>query len=361
MDAKPKVSVIVPVYNAEKYLQECLDSIKGQTLEEIEIIIVNDGSTDSSEKICKVYCESDSRFKLLCQENGGLAAARKTGMLAAKGEYIGFVDSDDWIEFDMFDKMYSKAHETGVDIVFCNCIRETGNKSIKFKKYLRCGYYDRNAIETEILPRTLAGINEKGQTGVIRWSNCLRIFRRELLCAHEIYNDSRLRRCQDLQITFEATFFANSFYYLGDEYLYHNRVVGDSLSRGYTVKFWEKLRLLINILYRDLERFDAAYLKNQMDLCTFFFAVEACNNVWRANNTKREKEEELNEIFNDDFVVQSLSSIPIERLDNVNRAFYSAIKKKSYGITQYARFLKHIQIKTTKIKGNVYAVVNRRR
>ena len=89
------ISVIVPVYNVEEYLEECLESIKRQTYTDIEVILVNDGSTDRSKEICERYCEKDSRFKLVNQENKGLSGARNRGMLESKGEFISFVDSDD--------------------------------------------------------------------------------------------------------------------------------------------------------------------------------------------------------------------------------------------------------------------------
>ena len=280
-----KVSVIIPIYNAEKHLRECLKSLERQTLDGLEFIMVNDGSTDSSRSICEEFASRDNRFELINQDNHGLAAARRNGMLHATGEYIGFVDSDDWVETDMYEKMYATAVKHDVDIVFCNCWRDDGEKSIKNNKYIRCGFYDRKQIIDEILPRTLAGLDEKGRTHVIRWANWLRIFRHELIRKHQIYNDPRFRRCQDLQLTFEATLHANSYYYLGDDYLYHNRVVGNSLSRGYTKDFWKNLRPLIETLYKDVDEFDELNLKEQMDLCAFFFAVNACANEMKKNKS----------------------------------------------------------------------------
>ena len=95
-----KVSVIIPVYNVEKYLCKCLDSVVNQTLRDIEIICVDDGSTDSSWEILKEYAQRDDRIKLIHKENGGLSSARNVAMQVAKGDYIGFIDSDDWIDLD---------------------------------------------------------------------------------------------------------------------------------------------------------------------------------------------------------------------------------------------------------------------
>ena len=115
-----KVSIIVPVYNVEKYLSRCLDSLINQTLFDIEIIIVNDGSPDNSQDIIDKYKKKDKRIISLIKENGGQASARNLGLNYASGEYIGYVDSDDWVRIDMFEKMYNKAKEEESDIVICD-------------------------------------------------------------------------------------------------------------------------------------------------------------------------------------------------------------------------------------------------
>ncbi|MBP3502945.1 MAG: glycosyltransferase [Clostridia bacterium] len=126
----PKVSVIVPVYNVEKYLIKSLDSLVNQTLEDIEIIVVNDGSTDNSKKIIEVYKEKyQDKIKYLEKPNGGLSDARNFGIPYATGEYIAFLDSDDYVELDTYEKMYNKAKEENADMVECDFIWEYPNKS----------------------------------------------------------------------------------------------------------------------------------------------------------------------------------------------------------------------------------------
>lgn len=116
-----KVSIIVPIYNTEKYLKKCLDSLVNQTLKDIEIILINDGSTDNSQNIIDNYCAKySSKIKSFTKENSGQASARNLGITKATGQYIGFVDSDDWIELNMYEKLYNKATEDNLDIVCCN-------------------------------------------------------------------------------------------------------------------------------------------------------------------------------------------------------------------------------------------------
>ncbi len=115
-----KVSVIVPIYNTEKYLSKCLESLIGQTLKEIEIFAVNDGSTDGSLSIAKQFAAKDSRVIVLDKPNGGMSDARNFAFPHVRGEFVGFVDSDDFVDADMFETMYNKALETVADVVECN-------------------------------------------------------------------------------------------------------------------------------------------------------------------------------------------------------------------------------------------------
>lgn len=118
-----KVSVIIPVYNAEKYLRQCLDSVLSQSLKEIEIICVDDGSADKSRDILREYATADERLKIMTQENRGPGAARNSGMEAAAGRYIMFLDADDWFEPDMLSDLYETAERNSADITVCKAER----------------------------------------------------------------------------------------------------------------------------------------------------------------------------------------------------------------------------------------------
>ena len=113
----PKVSIVIPVYNVEKYLRQCLDSVVNQTLQDIEIICVNDGSKDSSLQIMHEYQAKDPRIKIIDKENSGYGASMNRGFDAATGEYLGIVESDDYAEPDMFEKLYAVAKADDLDVV----------------------------------------------------------------------------------------------------------------------------------------------------------------------------------------------------------------------------------------------------
>ena len=143
MSEEIKVSVIVPVYNVKKYLAKCLDSIIAQTLKDIEIICVNDGSTDGSDKVLEEYKKKDARIQVVNRKNGGLSAARNTGMPYAKGKYIGFVDSDDYIEPTMYELMYYNAEHFQSQLVICAAHQIDDTTGIVFDDdpYYTLGYF----------------------------------------------------------------------------------------------------------------------------------------------------------------------------------------------------------------------------
>ena len=141
-----KISVILPVFNVEKYLNKCIDSILNQTFKYFELIIINDGSTDNSGTICNNYFKSDSRIKVINQENLGLSVARNKGIDLAKGKYITFIDSDDYIDSKYFEILYTIIEKNNADIVMCNKIDFKENES---KEELNIKNYNEKIISKE--------------------------------------------------------------------------------------------------------------------------------------------------------------------------------------------------------------------
>jgi len=137
------ISVIIPVYNVEAFLERCIDSVINQIYPHLEIILIDDGSTDKSGDICDRYAQADGRIVVVHQKNAGLSAARNRGLDIAKGEYIGFVDSDDYIDADMYQALYNKAVETGCDIVECD-LRHTYKNTEDIEKTVR--HYDKKDL-----------------------------------------------------------------------------------------------------------------------------------------------------------------------------------------------------------------------
>ncbi|WP_052417896.1 glycosyltransferase family 2 protein [Jejuia pallidilutea] len=140
-----KVSVVVPVYNVEKYLHRCVDSLLKQSYKNLEIILINDGSLDSSGEICDELAKKDHRIKVVHQKNGGLSAARNTGLNHVTGDYISFIDSDDWIEQSMYEEMLYYAYNHNLDIIECD-IQSTMDPEKKAKEKFIIENKEQNAL-----------------------------------------------------------------------------------------------------------------------------------------------------------------------------------------------------------------------
>lgn len=191
-----KVSIIVPVFNAEKYLERCLVSLVNQTLSDIEIIIVNDGSTDNSLNIAQKFQQKDSRIKIINQENKKQGAARNNGLKNANGEYVGFVDSDDWVDFGYYEALYNSAKKFDADISLATNIRVGGRKT---KKRL-------NIQKEEVFVDIQDKIDVNQQ-----WKNecpTNKIYLRKMLLNNEIFFPENVF-CEDKLFTIKAVYYAN--------------------------------------------------------------------------------------------------------------------------------------------------------
>lgn len=155
----PKVSIIVPVYNVEKYLSRCMDSLINQTFKEIEIIAVNDGSTDNSLEILHRYVKNDKRIRNINCENMGVSNARNVGVRESRGDFIVFIDSDDWIDNDMIEVMYENIDVENLDLVICTYIREFGDYSKeKILDFPEESIYKEHEVKSELLRRLIGPI-----------------------------------------------------------------------------------------------------------------------------------------------------------------------------------------------------------
>lgn len=213
------VSLIIPVYNVEKYLKKCLDSAITQTLTEIEIIVVNDGSTDGSLSIINAYASRDQRIKVVSQENCGLGAARNAGIRIAQGEYLAFMDSDDWVEPDFLEKMYVTACYRNVDIVICNHVK-TYEELWEFKngRHLKADVYTGHEAMKKII-----------SDSVIQSFAWDKLYKRTLFTLNDIYYPKSLY-FEDMATTFKVFYYAKTVGVI-DDCLYHYLQRKGSISR----------------------------------------------------------------------------------------------------------------------------------
>lgn len=215
------VSVIVPVYNTAGYLKECMDSLLSQTLRELEIILVDDGSMDGSGQLCDEYAAACENVVALHQKNAGPVRARKTGFDVSRGNYIGFVDSDDWVDADMYELLLASAGECGADICMCGRSLEYGGFSKRdFHGKAKAGYYDKGRLAAELYPCMMAaGDFFEWCVSSGLWD---KIFRRSLLEKHILRVDDRIRMGDDAACTYPCLMDAQSVCII-EEYPYHYR------------------------------------------------------------------------------------------------------------------------------------------
>lgn len=320
-----KISVIIPVYNCEEYLEECLKSVAQQTLKDLQVVLIDDGSSDGSSEICKQFVERYPFFEYHYQTNKGPGAARNLGLDYAKGEYIGFIDSDDWIDSNMYDLMFNTAKQNdNADIVF---VRVHENENIRDKGYisLREGYYNKKQIETEIYPFLLPVIKENGYFSVLRWSNCLRIYKRKKVIDNYIRFIETSSRAEDLTFSFHCTICADSYFCL-DKELYHNRSRKGSISTKAIDRLWEKYRSVLVFLSEAAKKSDYDF-QNQLRIAGYYFCEKAIINETHQNNLKIKKLR-IEEIVNDELCQESAKAVSETNLHKRGKELANLVLEK---------------------------------
>lgn len=231
------VSAIIPVYNSEKYIKKCIDSLINQTLKNIEIILINDGSSDDSLRILRQYEKRDERIVVIDQKNNGPSSARNKGIDIAKGEYISFIDSDDWVDETMFEEMYNSAKENNSDVVICDMKLVNKNEEIYITGL---NYPIRNLSERvmkEIIFRELLSNSQFN-------SMANKIFRTSIIKENNIRLDKDIYYAEDW--LFNVEFFRRSkkVSYINKDFYYYRRG-HESSSSSYNDDTFEKVGLWI--------------------------------------------------------------------------------------------------------------------
>lgn len=286
----PLLSVIVPVYKAESYLNQCVESILSQTHTELELILVDDGSPDRSGSMCDEWAAKDCRVRVIHKENGGVCSARNAGLDAARGEYIAFVDSDDWLDPGMYETMM----EQSCDIILCDCVKEHPGSQELYSHAIRPGFYDRKQLETEYFPHLLMMENVEYPATISNW---VMVFRREL--AQDIRYLTGVRYSEDLLFGAQLMYRAKSFYYLKGQAFYHYRMNPASATHQFVPDKWNdylKLHEGIREAFGSCGDFDFSH---QIDLCLLFFLYNAVGDFFGAPLRRREKKRMILSILND--------------------------------------------------------------
>lgn len=276
------ISIIVPVYNVEAYLKQCLDSIRAQTYENFEVILVDDGSTDLCGKICDDYSKQDGRFKVVHKKNGGLMDAWKNGLEYANSDLIMFVDSDDWVEKNILEILYNEYLQTMADIVCCSFVHSFKDKEIPDDHNVKPGYYDKKKMESNIFPVLINdGVPLSRGVRICRWA---KLIKKELLIRNLFWTDNRITIGEDLNIMFPVIMEASSIDILPKQYLYHYRANDASIMKRVSPDMFSKVELLykkeleIATYYREIYDFTHQIEMDFCDLSINIFVKEYIQN-----------------------------------------------------------------------------------
>lgn len=237
----PKVSVIVTVYNMEAYVKECIVSILAQSLEDIEVVCVEDGSSDRSLSILEGLAEEDDRIKIIHQSNQGLVEARKTGLRNASADYICFVDADDWVKTTMMEELYQNIYENDLDCVSCGYENETG----VVYDFVGDGKYVEGVNLKELFSEMVW--NPKYKEGGIIPHTVTKIYKKELLLMTSKGIDARIRYGEDNALVYSYLVMCKKVMIL-HKALYHVRKVANSHSRGKDEMFCARMNLIFVFL-----------------------------------------------------------------------------------------------------------------
>ena len=337
----PKVSIIVPVYNAERYLERCLNSLRNQTLKDVEIILVDDSSTDSSLQICNRIAQEDSRIKVIHKANEGAGPARNAALHIASGEYIGFVDSDDFIELNMFESLYNKAVQYDSDLVMSGVLFVDGNMFSEKGECIRKTYFDKDThFDTEealkMLRMGIVGSSpqdaEDSKYGMSIWKN---LFKHEIIkknnlafqSEREIYSEDALFMIDYISCIKKATGISDAFYnYQRNE---------DSISKSYKKDRFEKSLAFINEVEK---RFKKDIKADEYRIYTDRFWQAMCRVLCsqeimyaQDNNIKYSAlKERLKMICTHSRTLNVLKKYPIWRLPLKQGVFAFGVKHKLY-------------------------------
>lgn len=222
------LSVVIPVYNVEKYLQQCVDSIINQLTDECEIILVDDGSPDGSGEICDRYANKDSRINVIHQQNGGLAAARNTGLDYARGEYVAFVDSDDYLDGHCIAKILSWISSGGADVCFMRAMKVFSNGKQQLLD---------DEIEATVLRESKElAIKYLSERSKYPGSACTKIFRRSLLEKNNLRFPDDRRVAEDLGFVFQCILDADTYDALPIDYYFYRQAREGSITNSMTYK-----------------------------------------------------------------------------------------------------------------------------
>lgn len=269
MSKQPFLSIIIPVYNVEKYLPTCLDSILQQEFTDYEIILVDDGSADDSSVICDSYVQKHPHIHCIHQNNAGHTAARQAGFSASRGSYVAFADSDDWVASDMYTNMCQAAQNTNADIIHCDFIAAMPDRQKKCGIPFAPGLYDKKSLVETVYPKMIySGTYFTFGAAPNLWN---KLFKRELLTKALFQIPHDIIVGEDGLITYSCMLAAESIYFTDKAYYYY-RSLGTSLCHNMNTARLNENHIMFETYHKLIDVNRYPMLKKQLH---YFFAYQS--------------------------------------------------------------------------------------
>lgn len=310
----PKISIIVPCFKVEKFLNRCMESIVNQTLKEIEIILVDDLSPDSTPQMCDEWVSKDSRISVVHKIiNEGLGFARNTGLECAHGEYVAFLDSDDWFELDMMERLYKECRKDNLDVIYSefNVDEYPGYRVILRPEHL---YIGRDQIEQ--LRLDIVGAEPSYISGVkFQCSACKGLYKKSVIDKYKLrFLSEREYISEDMLFNLNFLFHAKKVKTVPWQF-YHYCLNGASLSHTYREDRWEKLLKMLDVLNNKNNYTDIKELELRLARTAIFYSMAAIGNaIRRPNTTRAQILDEIHEIANNKKLLSYISGYPVFKL-----------------------------------------------
>lgn len=302
MNNMPKVSVIVPVYNAEKSIRGCIDSILGQAYKNIELILVNDGSKDGSLEICNSYKTKDSeRVIVIDQLNSGPAAARNNGISQSTGKYLAFVDSDDTVASDMLEKMVSRAEENSAEMVICGYRLEKKGVVSDISYHWEEGLYINEKAEKIALDL----IDRTDLTDIPPYS-WVRLVLKSVLTENDLKFTDGLIRSEDFHFWVKVQFHVKRLYLLSKSQFYNYMENAASITHTHVDGYWNDVMFIYRDLLENLPK--QAEVKRRLGIMFIRRSFIALNNAVYSDNAEQAKKE-INTVINEPVLINVMKEL----------------------------------------------------
>jgi glycosyltransferase EpsH len=321
----PLISIIVPVYRTEQYLRQCVDSLLAQTYNRIEIILVDDGSPDGSGGICEEYAAKDPRVKVIHQENGGLSAARNTGLDHATGEYVMFVDSDDWISPDNCEKAVAVARARDVDVVIWSYRREYPDRSLDRHIFAEEQAFTGEAyrrlflkvLGDTVTPETLDSLS----------SACNKLYKLEGVAQSVRFVDTKIIGTEDLLYNVQVFLQAQNAYYLREAFYHYRKDNQNSLTKTYKKELLPKRKVLFGELRKAVSDCRDQDYEKALNKRVALDILGQSLNVVRSGETPKTKRRLIREILHDEVYGPALRELSTAGMKIHWKLYYGCAKR----------------------------------